>query len=210
MIDEGRSADDCRATVCLRTTPLDRESTLDGQQTRADEGSSFPHPPAPPLLNALLLGVALCGGLGLLFAKGRLSWPPTQLLASVYTVAGCLAMIGPILLHRRDSPEVGLGELLWMAGGLVVWVFDLAALTRGRPAHDDLGHAARSPADGPDDAGRLDRRMAVPGLELELVLDERDGMGARPLLGRDGRLELGPAPDARPGDALSRSGGLPA
>jgi hypothetical protein len=53
------------------------------------------------------------------------------LLASLFTVAGCLAMIGPILLHRRDSAEVGLGELLWMAGGLVVWIFDLAAVARG-------------------------------------------------------------------------------
>jgi hypothetical protein len=84
-----------------------------------------------PLLNALLLGAALCGGFGLLFSRGRLTWPPTQLLASLYTVAGCLAMIGPILLHRRDSPEVGLGELLWMAGGLVVGIFDLAAVARG-------------------------------------------------------------------------------
>jgi len=86
---------------------------------------------SPPILNALLLGAAICGGLGLLFARGRLTWPPNQLMASLYTVAGCLAMIGPILLHRRDSPEVGLGELLWMAGGLVVWIFDLAAVARG-------------------------------------------------------------------------------
>ena len=86
---------------------------------------------ASPLINAMLLGAALCGGIGILFARGRLSWPPTQLLASVYTVAGCLAMIGPILLHRRESAEVGLGELLWMSGGLVVWVFDLAAVARG-------------------------------------------------------------------------------
>jgi hypothetical protein len=86
---------------------------------------------SPPLANALLLGVALCGGLAMLFARGRLTWPPTELLASVYTVAGCLALIGPILLHRRDSSEVGLGELLWMAGGLVVWMFDLAAIARG-------------------------------------------------------------------------------
>ena len=94
------------------------------------KASSAPSP-APPILNAVLLGAAFCGGLGILFARGRLTWPPTQLLASVYTVAGCLALIGPIVLHRRDSPEIGLGELLWMAGGLVVWVFDLAAVARG-------------------------------------------------------------------------------
>jgi hypothetical protein len=86
---------------------------------------------SPPLINALLLGLAVCGGLATLFARGRLSWPPTQLLASVYTVAGFLALIGPILLYHRQSGEAGFGELLWMAGGLVVWVFDLAAVARG-------------------------------------------------------------------------------
>jgi len=85
----------------------------------------------PPLGTALLLGAALCYGIGTLFARGRLNWPPDQLLASVYTVAGSLALIGPLLLFRRESPEVGLGELLWLVGGLVVWVFDLAAVARG-------------------------------------------------------------------------------
>jgi hypothetical protein len=92
---------------------------------QASSGSS------PHLANALLLVIALCLGVGTLFVRGRLSWPPTQLLGSLYTVAGFLAMIGPILLHRRESSEVALGELLWMAGGLVVWIFDLAALTKG-------------------------------------------------------------------------------
>ena len=88
-------------------------------------------PATPPLGTALLLGAALCYGLGTLFARGRLTWPPDQLLASTFTVAGCLALIGPILLYRREAGEIGLGELLWMAGGLVVWVFDLAAVAKG-------------------------------------------------------------------------------
>src|SRR3954447_25722308 len=86
---------------------------------------------SPPLGTALLLGAAFCYGLGTLFARGRLTWPPDQLLASTFTVAGGLAMIGPILLHRREAGEIGLGELLWMAGGLGVWIFDLAAVVRG-------------------------------------------------------------------------------
>jgi hypothetical protein len=84
-----------------------------------------------PLANAFLLLIALGAGMATLFMRGRLEWPPTQLLASIFTVAGFLAMIGPIVLYRRESSEVALGELLWMAGGLVVWVFDLAALARG-------------------------------------------------------------------------------
>ena len=86
---------------------------------------------SPPIANAVLLGLALCYGVGLLFAKGKLDWPPTELMANSFTVAGCLALVGPILLHRRDSGEIGLGELLWMAGGLVIWVFDAAAIARG-------------------------------------------------------------------------------
>ena len=81
-----------------------------------------------PLGTALWLGSAICYGVGTLVSRGRLEWPPTQLLASLFTVAGCLALVGPILLHRRDSGSLGLGEMIWMAGGLVVWVFDGAAV----------------------------------------------------------------------------------
>ena len=86
---------------------------------------------AAPLGNALWLGIALCYGVSTLVSRGRLHWPPTQLLASTYTVAGCLALVGPILLHRKQAGEVGLGELIWMAGGLAIWVFDGAAVARG-------------------------------------------------------------------------------
>ena len=48
-----------------------------------------------PLFNALLLAAAVGYGLLLLVNHGRLSWPPNQLLASLYTVAGCLAVVGP-------------------------------------------------------------------------------------------------------------------
>src|SRR4051794_10314612 len=84
-----------------------------------------------PVLNALLVVAAVGYGIALLVTRGRLAWPPTQLLASLYTVAGCLALVGPIVLSRVDSGEGGLGELLWMTGGLLVWVFDALAAVRG-------------------------------------------------------------------------------
>ena len=84
-----------------------------------------------PIGTALCLAVALCYGLGTLVSRGNLHWPPTQLLASLYTVAGCLALVGPILLHRKEASNVGLGELIWMAGGLLIWVFDAAAVAWG-------------------------------------------------------------------------------
>src|SRR4051812_22643667 len=93
--------------------------------------SSTSSPGTGPVFNAVLLGAALSYALAILVDRGKLSWPPTQLLASLYTVAGCLALVGPIVLARAESGEGGLGELLWMTGGLLVWVFDALALLRG-------------------------------------------------------------------------------
>lgn len=84
-----------------------------------------------PVMNALIVGAALCYGLSLLVSGGRVSWPPNQLLANLFTVAGCLALIGPIVLWRSESGEGGIGELLWMTGGLLIWVLDAVALLQG-------------------------------------------------------------------------------
>ena len=85
-----------------------------------------------PLGNAVLVAAALAYGLWALVERGRVAWPPRELLAAGTTVAGCLAMIGPLVVGRRDSSQAGLGDVLWLAGGLLIWVFDLAALARGR------------------------------------------------------------------------------
>jgi hypothetical protein len=77
------------------------------------------------------MAAALACGLWTLVARGRVSWPPNDLLANSYTLAGCLALVGPLVLMRRDAAESGLGDLLWMTGGLLVWMFDIAALLRG-------------------------------------------------------------------------------
>lgn len=87
--------------------------------------------PASPLVNATLLAVAASYALWLLVARGRVSWPPSDLIASLYTLAGCLALIGPVVLIRRLGPESGVGDTLWMVGGLLAWVFNLAAVIRG-------------------------------------------------------------------------------
>jgi len=93
---------------------------------------SSPAAASPPLTNALLLVAAVSYGLVLLVSRGRVTWPPHQLLASLFTVAGCLALVGPLVLARGESGEGGLGELLWMSGGLLIWVFDAAAAFRGQ------------------------------------------------------------------------------
>ncbi len=93
--------------------------------------SSASSPATGPVFNAVLLGAAVCYALVLLVNRGRLSWPPSQLLASLYTVAGCLAIVGPIVLARSEAGETALGELLWMTGGLLIWVFDVVAIVRG-------------------------------------------------------------------------------
>lgn len=90
--------------------------------------------PSPPLANGLLLGAALGLGLWTLVDRGRVSWPPGDLLANAYTLAGCLALVGPIVLARREAGAGGLGELLWMTGGLLAWIFDLASAVKGTSA----------------------------------------------------------------------------
>jgi hypothetical protein len=86
---------------------------------------------ASPLTNALLVVAALGAAGTILVARGKMSWPPHQLLSSIFTVAGCLAMVGPVVMARGDTDDRCLGELLWMTGGLLVWVFDLVAVAGG-------------------------------------------------------------------------------
>lgn len=83
-----------------------------------------------PAVNAVMLGSAMAFGLYMLVARGRMSWPPTDLLSNAFTLAGCVALVGPIVLFRRDSSEGGVGDMLWMTGGVLIWIFNAAALLR--------------------------------------------------------------------------------
>lgn len=93
--------------------------------------SRVPAASSPPVLDALLVAAALAMGLGVLIARGRMSWPPTQLLQGGFTVAGCLALVGPVVVGRRAEGGAGVGELTWLSVGLLIWLFDLAAASRG-------------------------------------------------------------------------------
>jgi hypothetical protein len=99
---------------------------------RATQGASA----ATPFFNLMILLLALAYAGWLLVARGRLAWPPTELLSSAVTVAGALALVGPIVLLRGRDGESGLGDLVWITGGILVWVFDAAVLLQGaaRPA----------------------------------------------------------------------------
>ena len=63
-----------------------------------------------------------------------------------------------------------------------------------RPVADDgLGHPARRADDGPDYPGRASGRLALPDRGPGLVVDERHGLGPRPVLGGHGAVKLAPA-----------------
>ncbi|QEH33285.1 hypothetical protein OJF2_17860 [Aquisphaera giovannonii] len=85
-----------------------------------------------PVINALLILGALGWGVSVLVDRGRLTWPPVALLGGLSTLAGCLALVGPIILSRSGAKDGSLGELVWLTGGLLVWLFDLAGVIQGQ------------------------------------------------------------------------------
>ncbi len=84
-----------------------------------------------PVTNALVVSGAVAYGVWLLVIRGQMTWPPGELLKNAYTLAGCLGLVGPIVLARRERHDGALGDLVWMTGGLLAWVFDLASVARG-------------------------------------------------------------------------------
>ncbi len=87
--------------------------------------------PSSPVLQAALVVAALSYGAWLLVASGRMTWPPVQLLNSLYTIAGCLGLIGPLLLARSEAASGALGEVIWFACGMILWLTNATALARG-------------------------------------------------------------------------------
>ena len=98
---------------------------------RASSSPGAASSPEHAVTNAILLTAALGWGFSLLIQRGRLTWPPLALLSSLSTLAGCLALVGPLILARSGGKQGSLGELVWLTGGLLVWLFDIAAALRG-------------------------------------------------------------------------------
>ena len=84
-----------------------------------------------PVVTTLLLLGAIGWAFGLLLHKGMLAWPPVRLLSCLATIAGCLALVGPIILSRSGKGAGSLGELIWMTGGLLIWIFNLVGVANG-------------------------------------------------------------------------------
>ncbi len=82
-------------------------------------------------INASIIVVALALGVWLMVDQRQMSWPPSQLLANLTTLAGCLALVGPLVLIRQDRSRAGVGDLVWLTAGCLTWLYNLAALTRG-------------------------------------------------------------------------------
>lgn len=88
--------------------------------------------PASPWWTAVLVFAALSYAIWVLVQRGRLSWPPYALLGSCSTIAGGIALVGPIVLARWGDSAEPVGERIWRTGGILIWVFDLASVARGR------------------------------------------------------------------------------
>ncbi len=89
-------------------------------------------PSSSAITNAVLIGAAILWGVSLLVQRGRLTWPPYALLSSLATVAGCLALVGPVILIRSSEIQGSLGELGWLTGGILLWIFNIVAVFQGQ------------------------------------------------------------------------------
>ena len=89
-------------------------------------------PSSSAITNALLVAAAILWGVSLLVQRGRLTWPPYALLSSLATLAGCMALIGPIILIRSSEIEGSLGELGWLTAGILLWLFNIVAVLQGQ------------------------------------------------------------------------------
>ena len=156
----------------------------------------------------MLIGAALVWGAAHLFQRGRLTWPPYQLLASLSTLAGCLALVGPVILARSGEIEGSLGELMWLVGGFLVWVFDIEGVLQGRWQTIPWATPLSDRSDGPDDAGRARGGLEVRHGGPELVVDECDGLGFERVLGRHGVQLVATRPGlaGQPGSAVILDG----
>src|SRR5947208_10219555 len=100
------------------STPRGGPRNIMGAKRASGPAASAAGSSDPAVGNAVLLVAALGIGLALLVQRGRLSWPPLNLLSSLSTLAGCLALVGPLVLARTASRDGSLGELVWLAAGL--------------------------------------------------------------------------------------------
>lgn len=105
---------------------------MPAKRTNAKAGGAPATASPPPLVNALLLAGSIGYAVHLLVQAGAMHWPPTELVQAGGTVAGCLALVGPLILWRGGSSgEASLGDLVWLNCGLLVWVCNLMAMSRG-------------------------------------------------------------------------------
>lgn len=130
------------------------------KRTQSAPSGSTPH----PVVTTLLLLGALGWAIGLLVHKGMMAWPPVRLLSCLATIAGCLALVGPIILARSGKGGGSLGELIWMTGGLLIWIFNLVGVAGG-----DLRSIDWATPLGPRAMGLIILAVLVAGLRSGLA-----------------------------------------
>lgn len=111
---------------------------MPSKRSASKPGPSGPSGAPSPLLSAALVCLGVGHGLYLLVDRGAIGWPPSQLMGPASTLAGSVAMVGPIVLWKKvGGSDASVGDLVWMAGGLFLWLLDLSAIAEGRSGRMD-------------------------------------------------------------------------
>lgn len=83
----------------------------------------------PIALSKPVLNLMILTGAGILFVRvgirqGWIDWPPTQLGKILATLAGWIALAGPLVLfrHEEQAGSMGVGDRVWITTGLLLWL----------------------------------------------------------------------------------------
>lgn len=87
-----------------------------------------------PFLNLLILSGAVILFVKVGIRQGWIQWPPANLGSILASLAGWIALAGPLILfrHEEQTGGMGIGDRVWVTTGFLLWLKIAIQLFTGR------------------------------------------------------------------------------